>query len=130
LALSPIGLLLAAVLSVTYVITDVSRKKVVDRHELVALILTQKDRRMQRLLEFLDCLDEQKIHFTLARYRSEAIMVEIAVPGERWEVEFFGDGSVEVEVFRSTDTGVLGGQEAEEALDRLFEQYGEKDQNR
>jgi drug/metabolite transporter (DMT)-like permease len=36
LTLSPIGLLLAAVLSVTNVITDVSRKKVVDRHELVA----------------------------------------------------------------------------------------------
>ncbi len=36
LALSPIGLLLAAALSVTNVITDVARKKVVDRHELVA----------------------------------------------------------------------------------------------
>jgi drug/metabolite transporter (DMT)-like permease len=36
LMLSPIGLLLAAVLSVTNVITDVARKKVADRHELVA----------------------------------------------------------------------------------------------
>ena len=26
-------------------------------------------------------------------------MVLLAVPGERWEVEFFADGSVEVEVF-------------------------------
>jgi len=28
-------------------------------------------------------------------------MVEVAVPGERWEVEFLKDGSVEVEIFRS-----------------------------
>lgn len=36
LMLSPMGLLLAAVLSVANVITDVARKKVADRHELVA----------------------------------------------------------------------------------------------
>jgi len=29
-------------------------------------------------------------------------MVEIAVPGERWEVEFFEDGTVETEIFRAT----------------------------
>ena len=28
-------------------------------------------------------------------------MVEIAVPGKRWEVEFLDDGTVEAEVFRS-----------------------------
>ena len=28
-------------------------------------------------------------------------MFTIAVPGERWEVEFFSDGSIEVEVFLS-----------------------------
>jgi hypothetical protein len=28
-------------------------------------------------------------------------MVQIAVPGERWEVEFLNDGSVDVEIFRS-----------------------------
>ena len=36
LMLSPIGLFLAAVLSVTNVMTDVARKKVAERHELVA----------------------------------------------------------------------------------------------
>jgi hypothetical protein len=30
-------------------------------------------------------------------------MVEIAVPGERWEVEFFGDGRVEVDTERGRD---------------------------
>jgi hypothetical protein len=31
-------------------------------------------------------------------------MVVVSVPGERWEVEFMIDGSVEVEVFRSNGT--------------------------
>jgi len=48
-------------------------------------------------------------------------MVDIAVPGERWEVEFFEDGHVEVEVFRSTSDGLEG----EEALDRLFEKFSD-----
>ena len=47
-------------------------------------------------------------------------MVEIVVPGERWEVEFFGDGQVEVEVFKSP--GIIGG---EEELDRLFREFGD-----
>jgi hypothetical protein len=37
-------------------------------------------------------------------------MVEIAVPGERWEVEFLEDGAIEVEVFRSS--GSIEGAEA------------------
>ena len=28
-------------------------------------------------------------------------MVEVVVPGERWEVEFLQDGTVDVEVFKS-----------------------------
>jgi hypothetical protein len=28
-------------------------------------------------------------------------MVDVAVPGQRWEVEFFADGSIEREVFES-----------------------------
>lgn len=31
-------------------------------------------------------------------------MVEIAVPGQRWEVEFFADGNIEVEKFISDGT--------------------------
>ncbi len=46
-------------------------------------------------------------------------MVEVAVPGERWEVEFFADDHVEVEIFLSTDKGIEG----EDALQRLFDTY-------
>lgn len=54
-----------------------------------------------QLLPFLNDLRAGKIYYELRQRRDDAIMVEIAVPGERWEVEFLNDGSVEVEVFRS-----------------------------
>ena len=75
---------------------------------------------MQKLLDFLCELEQRKIFFKLARVRNEAVMVEIAVPGERWEVEFFVDGAVEVETFEST-AGVQG----EEALVGLFAKYSD-----
>jgi hypothetical protein len=55
----------------------------------------------QKLLDFLARLQEHKHHYRLSCWRDEAIMIELAVPGERWEVEFFADGHVEVERFRS-----------------------------
>lgn len=57
-----------------------------------------------RLLSFLNDLRSGKIHYRLDQHRDDAIMVEVAVPGERWEVEFLDDGSVEAEVFRSDGT--------------------------
>jgi len=53
------------------------------------------------LFSFLQELRQTKIHYRLSDPRDDAIMVEVAVPGERWEIEFSEDGSVEVEVFRS-----------------------------
>lgn len=53
------------------------------------------------LMSLLNDLREAKISYRLAHNRDDAIMIEIAVPGERWEVEFMEDGGVEVEVFRS-----------------------------
>jgi hypothetical protein len=56
------------------------------------------------LLSFLNDLRAAKISYRLGHCRDEAILVEVAVPGERWEIEFFEDGSVEIEVFRSDGT--------------------------
>ena len=56
------------------------------------------------LLSFLNELRDAKIDYRLSHQRDDALMVEIAVPGERWEVEFMEDGSVEVEVFLSDGT--------------------------
>ena len=75
---------------------------------------------LQKLLDFLIKLDEKKIHYTLAHHREEAIMVFVAVPGERWEIEFFADEHVEIEIFKADSNGL----EDESALDRLFDVYG------
>ncbi len=71
-----------------------------------------------KLLEFLDRLESAKIYFTLFRARGEAIMVKVDVPGQRWEIEFFADGHVETEVFKSS-----GDMEGAESLARLLAEF-------
>ena len=44
------------------------------------------------LLLFLNDLRRGKIHYRLSQHRDNAIMVEVAAPGERWEVEFLNEG--------------------------------------
>ena len=65
------------------------------------------------LMSFLNDLRDAKIDYRLSHHRDDAIMVEVAVPGERWEIEFLEDGTIEAEVFRSDgqvfDAGVLDG---------------------
>jgi hypothetical protein len=77
---------------------------------------------LENLLEFLRQLDQHKIFFRLSRPRDEAIMVEITVPGERWEVEFFADGHTEIEIF-SPSSGVIDGAN----LERLWRQFSDVD---
>lgn len=57
---------------------------------------------MQKLLSFLNRLEELGFFYRLSKHSHYAVMVEIAVPGERWEVEFCGDGRVLLERFRSS----------------------------
>lgn len=78
-----------------------------------------------KLTAFLDELNSRKIHFNLEYNRSGYVMVCIAVPGERWEVEFDSTGNVEVEVFKSG--GPDSGLEGEEAIERLFSEFGTPD---
>jgi len=86
---------------------------------------TEQTESLQKLLAFLDELERHKIYFRLEHNRSEAIMVRVDVPGERWEVEFFANGEVELEVFRSTESGVVGGSDAQAALKRLLADFGD-----
>ena len=50
---------------------------------------------LETLLTFLSRLKESGIYYTIVNTpfseRCDAIMVEVSVPGERWEVEFFAD---------------------------------------
>lgn len=52
----------------------------------------------KKLLSFLRDLEEKNIYFKLNHIRN-SILVEIAIPGERWEVEFMDDDTIEVEKF-------------------------------
>jgi hypothetical protein len=54
---------------------------------------------MEALVKFLTELEKNKVSYRLEHNREETIMVLIAVPGERWEIEFFADGRIEKEVF-------------------------------
>ena len=71
-----------------------------------------------QLLAFLNQLEQEKICYSLAHHRDEAVMVMVAVPGERWEIEFLSDGSIEVEKFVS-QADIAG----EEALNELFGRF-------
>ena len=76
-----------------------------------------------KLTTFLKQLDRANVHHTLDSHRDDAIMVLVTVPGERWEIEFLGDGSVEVERFISN--GEIGG---EEALHELFSRHADQEE--
>ena len=65
-------------------------------------------------------LDEALIVYQLTSVREGAVMVQIAVPGERWEIEFFADRPIEVEVFRGD-----GSTAGPEAIERLFAIHGD-----
>jgi len=76
-----------------------------------------------KLMAFLADLEKGKIYYNLAHQRDNAILVDIVVPGERWEVEFFDDGSVEVERF------ISAGEIADEAaLSELLAKYSDQEQ--
>ena len=72
---------------------------------------------MDHLLDFLNKLEDNHIYYRLNKVR-DAILVEVAVPGQRWEVEFFRDGSIEVEKFLAA--GEIAGPSA---LDELFTEF-------
>ncbi|HHX61125.1 MAG TPA: hypothetical protein GX707_10500 [Epulopiscium sp.] len=61
-----------------------------------------------------------KISYKLDTVRNDHIMVEAAILGQRWEVEFSPDGDVVVERFKSFDD--VGD---EKLLDHLFENFSD-----
>lgn len=74
---------------------------------------------IKKLIAFLEELEDRKIFFLLNKIR-DSILVEISVPGERWEVEFFADGHIEAERFIST-----GNIYDESVLEVLFREFSD-----
>jgi hypothetical protein len=64
-------------------------------------------------------LDRKRVPYELDLVRPEAIMIKVAVPGERWELEIFDDGRIELERFVSQ--GVIDGINAISDLLRFFD---------
>ncbi|MBQ2326026.1 MAG: hypothetical protein IJD03_04310 [Clostridia bacterium] len=74
-------------------------------------------RSVNDMVEFLEKLEENNIYFTLSKIR-DSVLVTVAVPGERWEIEFMASGEIEIEKFKSN--GEIYG---EEELKLLFESF-------
>ena len=52
------------------------------------------------LINFLEKLENKKIHYHLQKIR-DSILIEVAIPGQRWEIEFMENGTIEIEKFFS-----------------------------
>nr|NUR36546.1 hypothetical protein [Sphingomonas sp.] len=56
------------------------------------------------LHEFIRELEDSGTRYALTSVRDGAVMVQVMLPDERWEVQFFEDREPEVEIFRSDGT--------------------------
>ena len=74
---------------------------------------------MNVLLDLLDWLEENKIYYRLNKV-NDNVLVEVAVPGERWELEVLRNGAIQIERFIST--GEITG---ELTLDHVFAMLSE-----
>ncbi|HVU30367.1 MAG TPA: hypothetical protein VHE36_08215 [Sphingomicrobium sp.] len=74
----------------------------------------------QSVHEFLRELDDTRTYYRLTSVREGAVMVEVALPDERWEIEFFDDRDPEIEVYRSDGT-IFGPEKLDELRKRTSE---------
>jgi hypothetical protein len=79
---------------------------------------------LRKLLGIIARLKNARIAYQVTQYRDDALSVEVAVPGQRWEIDVLCDGTVDVEVFRSDGTI-----EDEIAIERLFQGFSDNPTN-
>ena len=73
------------------------------------------------LLALVRRLKQAKIAYKLRHSRDDALMIQVNVPGERWEIEFVDyDDEVHVEIERFRSNGEMYD---ESALDELFAKH-------
>jgi hypothetical protein len=75
---------------------------------------------IKELINFLNKLEDSNIFYKLNIVRDEVIMVEMAIPGQSWEVESMKDGTVEIEKF-------IGDREFydDKEIDTLFKDFSD-----
>jgi len=76
--------------------------------------------KLEKLIDFLNKLEEAKIYFRLGRIREESILVEASVPGQLWEIEFLRDGSIDIQIYKSD-----GNLFDEKQLERLIKDWSD-----
>jgi hypothetical protein len=54
-----------------------------------------------QILDYLNDLDRAQIHYAIRHTRPDTLMIDVSLPGWRWEIEFRADGSVEIERYHS-----------------------------
>jgi hypothetical protein len=74
---------------------------------------------MEKLFNFCNMLETLHVRYGVLIARDDAVMVTVVIPGQYIEVEFFNDGSVEIERFVSQ--GVEAGSDAE--LEAVIESF-------
>ena len=75
---------------------------------------------LDKVLELLNRLERAKIHYKLAHHQEDAITIEIAVPGQRCQIDCYSNGTTDVEIFRSD-----GSIRDKTALNELLEGFSE-----
>ena len=75
---------------------------------------------LSKATEFRRELDRRHVAYEFRIVRDEALMMSVPLPGERWEIEFFDDGRIELERFVSQ-----GVAEAPSALAELLAWFDE-----
>jgi hypothetical protein len=74
------------------------------------------DALLERVNDVTTRLSSAEIWHEVRFFREDGVSILAHVPGEYWEIDVLIDGSVDVEVFRTT-----GELEGEAAIDRLLE---------
>ena len=72
------------------------------------------------LHEFIRELEETRTYYSLTSVRKGAVMVEVALVNERWEIEFFDDKLPQIEIYRSDGT-IFGPEKFSELHQRIRE---------
>ena len=92
--------------------------------ELKQLFVDFDDKNVRQIGTFLKDLDERKIYYRVNKIREDAVMVEITVPGQFWEVEFMDDGSIEIPKFISCgEISVCQDINRCKEIEQLFDNY-------
>ena len=78
---------------------------------------------LNELIELLEKLEAHNIYYKLNKTRGDTIMVEVTVPGQRWEIEYntYGKSSkCQIEIEKFISNGMIYDESELEVLFRDF----------